>query len=218
MWLPMADQGVLYGYFRSSAAYRVRIALNLKGLEVEHRFVHLRKGEQRADDYKHRNPAGLVPFWSEKGFGLSQSLAIIEYLDELHPDPPLLPGSARDRALIREMALTIATDIHPLGNLRVLDKLTHDYHADEAARAAWCRTWMESGFEVIEKRLASTPGHLCYGDAPTLADVCLVPQLFNARRFGLDLTRFPLMARTDAALAQIEAFRMAVPSRQPDAE
>jgi maleylpyruvate isomerase len=214
----MPDQPVLYGYFRSSAAYRVRIALGLKGVAVEHRFVHLRKGEQRSGDFQRLNPAGLVPYWRELGFGLSQSLAIIEYLDEKHPEPPLLPGSARDRALIREMALTIAADIHPLGNLRVLDRLTAEYKADEAARAAWVRTWIESGFESIEKRLASTPGHLCYGDAPTLADICLAPQVFNARRFGVDLTRFPLIVRTDAALNQIEAFLAAQPGRQPDAE
>lgn len=214
----MPDAGILYGYFRSSAAYRVRIALNLKGLEVEHRFVHLRKGEQRAEDFVRRNPAGLVPYWSELGFGLAQSLAIIEYLDEVRPDPPLLPGSARDRAIIREIALTVATDIHPLGNLRVLDRLTRDHGADEAARAAWVSAWVERGFEAIEKRLASTPGRLCYGDTPTLADICLVPQMFNARRFGVDLTRFPLIVRTDAALGEIEAFQKAQPSRQSDAE
>lgn len=214
----MADGAVLYGYFRSSAAYRVRIALNLKGIAVEHRPVHLRKGEQRDPEFRKRNPAGLVPFWSDGRFGLSQSLAIIEYLDERHPEPSLLPGSAKDRAIIREMALTIATDIHPLGNLRVLDKLTADYAADEPARAAWCRTWIESGFEVIERRLQTSPGKLCYGDSPTLADICLVPQMFNARRFGVDLTRFPLIARTDAALCEIEAFQKAQPSRQPDAE
>lgn len=214
----MAERPVLYGYFRSSAAYRVRIALHLKGVAVENRFIHLRKGEQRGDAFRRFNPAGLVPHWREHGFGLSQSLAIIEYLDETNPEPPLLPGSARDRAVIREMALTIAADIHPPGNLRVLDKLTADYRADEAARAAWVRTWIEAGFEAIEKRLESTPGSLCYGDNPTLADICLVPQVFNARRFGVDLTRFPLIARTDAALNQLPAFIDAQPSRQPDAE
>lgn len=214
----MAEKPVLYGYFRSSAAYRVRIALNLKGVAVEHRHVHLRKGDQRAAEFTRLNPAGLVPHWRELGFGLSQSLAIIEYLDETHPKPPLLPGSARDRAIIREMALTIAADIHPPGNLRVLDKLTADYRADEAARGDWARTWIETGFEAIERRLASTPGHLCYGDEPTLADICLAPQVFNARRFGVDMTRFPLIARTDAALNQLEAFLDAQPSRQPDAE
>jgi maleylpyruvate isomerase len=214
----MADRPVLYGYFRSSAAYRVRIAVNLKGLSVDARYVHLRKGEQRGEDFRRLNAAGLVPFWREHGFGLSQSLAIIEYLDEKHPDPPLLPGSIRDRALIREMALTIAADIHPLGNLRVLEKLTADYRADEATRAAWVRTWVEAGFEGIEKRLTSTPGSLCYGDTPTLADICLVPQVFAARRFGVDMTRFPLIARTDAALNSINAFLDAQPGRQPDAE
>lgn len=214
----MGTTPVLYGYFRSSAAYRVRIALNLKGVAVENRFVHLRKGEQRGDDFLRLNPAGLVPYWREHGFGLAQSLAIIEYIDETHPEPPLLPGSARDRAVIREIAQTIACDIHPPANLRVLDKLTADYHADDAARAGWVRTWIEAGFAAIEQRLASTPGTLCYGDAPTLADVCLAPQVFNARRFGVDLTRFPLIARTDAALAELPAFRDALPSLQPDAE
>ncbi len=214
----MPEGAVLFGYYRSSAAYRVRIALNLKGLEVEHHPVHLRKGEQRDADFLRRNPAGLVPFWSENRFGLSQSLAIIEYLDELHPDPPLLPGSAKDRAIIREMALTICADIHPLGNLRVLEKLTRDYRANEAARAAWCSTWIESGFASIERRLETSPGQLCYGDTPTLADICLVPQMFNARRFGVDLAQFPLIARIDAALAEIEAFQKALPSHQPDAE
>jgi maleylpyruvate isomerase len=214
----MPEGRVLHGYFRSSAAYRVRIALNLKGIEAERRPVHLRKGEQRSPDFLRRNPAGLVPLWSEAGWSLSQSLAIIEYLDEDHPEPPLLPGSARDRARIRELALTIAADIHPLGNLRVLDKLTEVYGADEQARAAWVRIWIEAGFESIEARLATTPGQYCYGDAPTLADCCLVPQMFNARRFGVDLTRYPLMVRTDAALNEIEAFRLALPSLQPDAE
>jgi maleylpyruvate isomerase len=214
----MGDLPVLYGYFRSSAAYRVRIALGLKGVEVEHRFVHLRKGEQRSEEFQRLNPTGLVPFWREHGFGLSQSLAIIEYLDELHPEPAFLPGSARDRAIIREMALTICADIHPLGNLRVLDKLTADYRADEPTRAAWVGNWIERGFAGIEKRLASTPGALCYGDTPTLADICLVPQVFAARRFGVDMTQFPLIARTDAALNQIDAFLQAQPGRQPDAE
>ncbi len=214
----MPDRPVLYGYFRSSAAYRVRIALNLKGVAVESRYVHLRKGEQRNEDFTRLNPAGLVPHWREHGFGLSQSLAIIEYLDETHPNPPLLPGSARDRALIREMALTIAADIHPPGNLRVLERLSTTFHADEAARAAWVRTWIEAGFTAIEKRLESSPGKLCYGDEPTVADICLVPQVFNARRFGVDMGRFPLISRTDALLNQLDAFLAAQPSRQPDAE
>jgi maleylpyruvate isomerase len=214
----MGDRPVLYGYYRSSAAYRVRIALLLKGLAVEHRAVHLRKGEQQSADFRRLNPAALVPLWREHGFTLAQSLAIIEYINEMHPEPPLLPGSARDRALIREMAFTIACDIHPPGNLRVLDRLTAEHHADEATRAAWVRHWIESGFEAIEKRLESTPGQLCYGDEPTLADICLAPQMFNARRFGVDLTRFPLIVRVDAALGEIAAFQEAQPQRQPDAE
>jgi maleylpyruvate isomerase len=209
---------VLYDYFRSSASYRVRIALGLKGLDAERRYIHLRKGEQRSDAFRTVNPAGLVPVWSDGRLVLTQSLAIIEYIDELHPDPPLLPGNAKDRARIREMAMTIACDIHPVANLRVLDKLTADYHADERARAGWARHWMEQGLPIIEQRLQSSPGRMCHGDTPTLADICLAPQLYNARRFAVDLTQFPLIAKVDAALSEIAAFRDAAPQNQPDAE
>jgi maleylpyruvate isomerase len=209
---------VLYDYFRSSAAFRVRIALNLKGLAADRRYIHLRKGEQRAAAFRAVNPSGLVPAWQEGRFVLTQSLAIIEYLEETHPEPPLLPGTARDRAAIREMALAIACDIHPVGNLRVLDKLTEVYGADERARAAWARHWIEQGLPLIEARLAASPGRYCFGDTPTLADVCLAPQLFNARRFAVDLTAYPLVAKVDAALSDLAAFRDAAPQNQPDAE
>jgi maleylpyruvate isomerase len=209
---------VLYDYFRSTAAFRVRIALNLKGLSADRRYIHLRKGEQRSEAFRNVNPSGLVPVWSDGRLVLTQSLAIIEYLDELHPDPPLLPGNAKDRARIREMALTIACDIHPVANLRVLDKLTADYHADERARAAWARHWIEQGLPLIEQRLQSSPGRYCHGDTPTLADICLAAQLFNARRFAVDLTAFPLIAKVDAALSELAAFRDAAPQNQPDAE
>ena len=209
---------ILWGYWRSSAAYRVRIAANLKGLAPEHVFVHLRKGEQRSAEHLARNPSGLLPTWREDDFLLSQSLAILEYLDETHPEPPLLPGDARNRARIRELALIVASDIHPIGNLRVLAKLSADYGSDEAARSAWNRHWIALGLAAYESRLASTAGAFSVGDAPTLADACLVPQVYNARRFGLDLTPYPLIVQVDAKARQLEAFADASPENQPDAE
>ena len=178
----MADP-TLFGYWRSSAAYRVRIACKLKGIEPEQQFIHLRKGEHRCAAHLARNPAGLVPVWREGEFSLSQSLAIIEYLDETHPAPKLLPGDAKRRASIREIALDIAADIHPIGNLRVLDALTSEFKADAGSRAAWCRRWIGLGLAAIEARLRVTAGRFAVGDDITLADICLVPQLYNARRF-----------------------------------
>ena len=212
----MSD-AVLYGYFRSTAAYRVRIALNLKGLSAEHRFVHLRKGEQAQPAYKHINPAGLVPYWICDGFELAQSIAIIEYLDETHPEPPLLPPDAKGRAIARELALVAVADIHPIGNLRVLNRLI-DMGVDEAARAAWSRHWIEIGFDAIEARRAHFPGPFALGDRPTLADICIVPQVFNARRFGVDLAPYKRIVEIDAAAAKLDAFIAAEPGRQPDAE
>lgn len=208
---------VLYGYFRSTAAYRVRIALNLKGLSAEHRFVHLRKGEQTQDAYRKINPAGLVPYWIDDDLELAQSIAIIEYLDETHPAPPLLPADAKGRAISREIALVVASDIHPIGNLRVLNRLI-DMKVDEATRAAWSKHWIETGFEVIEARLAHLPGPFALGDQPTLADICIVPQVFNARRFGVDLTPYKRIVSIDAAASKLDAFAAAEPGRQPDAE
>jgi maleylacetoacetate isomerase len=209
----------LYDYFRSSAAYRVRIALNLKGVAVERAFVHLRNGEQRAQSFHALNPAGLLPVWREEdGFTLSQSLAIIDYLDEAYPVPPLLPSDRRRRARAREIAFTIACDIHPVGNLRVLDKLSEDYGADDKARAAWNRRWMAIGFAAIEARLAETAGKFAIGDLPTLADICIVPQMYNARRFELDLSPFPRIVSVDAAARANPAFVAAAPENQPDAE
>lgn len=208
---------VLYSYFRSTAAYRVRIALNLKGLSADHRFVHLRKGEQTQPAYRKINPAGLVPYWIDGDLELAQSLAIIEYLNEIHPEPPLLPPDARRRAIAREIALVAVSDIHPIGNLRVLNKLI-DIGVDDAARGAWSRYWIETGFEAIEARLAHLPGSFALGDAPSLADICIVPQVFNARRFGVDLTPYPRIVAIDAAAAKLDAFAAAEPGRQPDAE
>lgn len=208
----------LFGYWRSSAAYRVRIALNLKAVTVKHILVQLQTGEHKGTDYTALNPASLVPLWREAdGFTLAQSLAIIEYLDEKYPDPPLLPADLRQKALCREIAATIACDIHPIGNLRVQEKLTADYGADTAARFAWARHWIAIGFGAIEARLAVTAGRHAVGDQITLADIFLVPQVYNARRFSLDLAPFPRIAAADAAARALPAFAAAAPEAQLDA-
>lgn len=209
---------VFYDYFRSTAGYRVRIACNLKGIVPERRFIHLRKGEQRSADYLKINPAGLVPYWQEGTLGFSQSLAILAHLDETHPDPPLLPNDLEGRAIAREIALTIAADIHPIGNLRVLDQLTSTYGADTDARAAWQRRWMAQGLQVVEERLASSAGLYAVGNAISIADVCLVPQLYNARRFNLDLKPFSHICAVEAAALLLPAFANAAPERQTDFE
>jgi maleylpyruvate isomerase len=209
--------GTLYGYFRSTAAYRVRIALNLKGLGAEHRFVHLRKGEQNSAAFHAVHPAGLVPVWVEGELTLGQSLAIIEYLDETHPQPPLLPADPRGRAVAREIAQMVACDIHPIGNLRVLNHLA-SMGVDEAGRTAWSQHWIRTGFAAIEARLAALPGPFALGAKPTLADICIVPQIFNARRFGVDLAPYARIRGIDAAAAANAAFAAAEPGRQPDAE
>lgn len=207
----------LYGYFRSTAAYRVRIALGLKGLRAENKFVHLRKGEQSQQAYRDINPAGLVPYWIEGDFRLAQSLAIIEYLDETHPAPPLLPASPKARAIAREIALVVTSDIHPIGNLRILNRLA-EMGVDEAALAAWSQYWIKAGFDAIEARLAHLPGPFALGERPTVADICIVPQVFNARRFGVDLSPYKRILEIDATASELEAFAMAEPGRQPDAE
>ncbi|MDB5563555.1 MAG: Maleylacetoacetate isomerase [Tardiphaga sp.] len=208
---------VLYGYFRSTAAYRVRIALGLKGLSAEGRYVHLRKGEQTQEAYLKVNPAGLVPYWIDGDLHLAQSLAIIEYLDETHPQPPLLPKDAVSRAIAREIALAVCCDIHPVGNLRVLNRLI-ELGIDDAARTKWSQHWIETGFAAIEARLSHLSGPFALGAQPTLADICIVPQVFNARRFGVDLAPYPRIRAIDAAAAKLEAFATAEPGRQPDAE
>jgi maleylpyruvate isomerase len=211
------SSAVLYGYFRSSASYRVRIALALKGLSVRHKSVHLPGGEQNAPDYLRVNPAGLVPAWIDGDLRLSQSIAIIEYLDEIHPEPPLLPANAAARAIAREIAMTIASDVHPIGNLRVLNRLT-ELGVDEPARAAWLKHWIIRGFETIETRLAQLPGPFSIGDRPTLADVCIVPQVFSARRCGVDLAPYGRILGIEAAAAKLDAFAIAAPGSQADAE
>lgn len=212
----------LHGYYRSSAAYRVRIALNLKDVAYEDAFVHLTRdgGEQLGAAYIALNPQAQVPSLVVDGGVLTQSLAIIDYLDETHPAPPLLPASPLARARVRAIALAIACDIHPLNNLRVLAYLTGELGIDDDARLAWVRHWVEHGLSAVEAMVAANPdrGRFCHGDAPGLADLCLVPQLFNARRFDCDLAPCPTLVAIDAACRQLSAFRDAAPENQPDAE
>lgn len=212
----------LYTYFRSSAAYRVRIALHLKHLDYEAVPVHLVRngGEQRQADYLVLNPAGLVPTLVDDGNVLQQSLAIIEYLDEVHPQPALLPGSPAERARIRAIAQAIACDIHPVNNLRVLRYLMHELGVNDAQKNAWYRHWIAIGLSAVESMLATDPrtGLFCHGDAPTLADCCLVPQVFNAQRFDCDLSAMPTVMGIVERCAALDAFQRAAPGQQPDAE
>ena len=212
----------LYTYWRSSAAWRVRIALELKGLDWTAVPVHLVRGggEHRLPEYLAVNPQGLVPVLAEDGLALTQSLAIIEYLEETRPRPALLPADAPGRARVRSLAQLVACDIHPLNNLRVLNYLGREAGLDEAGRAAWYRHWIAEGFGALEVRLAteSGTGRFCHGDAPGLADCCLVPQVYNARRYGCDLDPFPTIRRIDAACAELGAFSATAPDRQPDAQ
>lgn len=217
----MASGLVLYGYWRSSAAYRVRIALQLKQLEYADHPVHLVHdgGQQHAPDYAAMNPQQLVPCLRDGARTVTQSLAIMEYLDEAHPQPPLLPADARGRARVRALAQLVACDIHPLGNLRVLQYLERELGADEAQRGAWSRHWIAIGFAALEAMLADSAatGRYCHGDMPGLADACLVPQVYNARRWKLPLDDYPTIRRIDAACGELEAFRAAAPEAQPDA-
>jgi maleylacetoacetate isomerase len=211
----------LYDYFRSSAAYRVRIALNLKGEKPERAFVHLRRNVQRGDDYLAVNPQGLIPaLVTDAGQVLTQSLAIIAYLDETYPKPPLMPATPAERARVRGIALEIACDIHPLNNLRVLLYLKNTLGVSDEQKDAWYKYWIDIGLEALETRLARDPatGRFCHGDAPTLADICLVPQLANARRMNVDVTPFPTLTRIEAACNALPAFADAAPAKQPDAE
>ncbi|MBR1273103.1 maleylacetoacetate isomerase [Bradyrhizobium sp. AUGA SZCCT0283] len=208
----------LHGYFRSSAAYRVRIALNLKGLSTDHLPHHLRKGEQCAPAYLAINPQGLVPtLESDDGAALTQSLAIIEWLDETHPSPPLLPKDPLRRAKVRAFALAIACDIHPVQNLKVLARLRQLGVAEEKVTewAAWAN---REGLAACEALIKGEKGPFCFGATPTVADLCLVPQLANARRFGVDVAAFPRLLEAEAAARKIKAFTDAAPDRQPDAE
>jgi maleylpyruvate isomerase len=208
----------LHGYFRSSASYRVRIALNLKGLSAEHLSHHLRKGEQRAPDYLAINPQGLVPtLQGDGGAILTQSLAIIEWLDETHPNPPLLPKDPLRRAHVRAFAQAIACDIHPVQNLKVLARL-RELGLGEDKVAEWAAWANREGLIACEKLIANEAGPFCFGDAPGIADLCLVPQLANARRFGVDVTVFPRLLKAESTAKALKAFADAAPERQSDAE
>lgn len=216
----MTETLLLYGYFRSSAAWRVRIALNLKGLTHAHAFRHLRRGEQSAPDYLEKNPQGLVPALEVPGSGvLTQSLAILEWLEETQPGPKLLPHDPWGRARVRALAQIVACDIHPIQNLRVLTYLKRQLGQEQPAIDEWVRYWVALGLAAIEARLAEAEtGRFCHGDTPGLADLCLVPQLGNARRFGADLSAYPRILAVDAACNALPEFAAAAPGAQPDAE
>lgn len=212
----------LYTFFRSSASYRVRIALNLKGLNYEQVPIHLRRGggEQFSAPYKSINPQALVPAFEDNGRILTQSLAIIEYLEERYPKPPLLPADPADRALVRSMALIVACEIHPIQNLRVLVYLKNSLQQSDDDLNGWARHWIDLGLSALDQIVAagSKRGKFCFGDTPTLADICLVPQLANARRFGFNLSVYPTLLQIETACNALPAFADAAPEKQPDAE
>ena len=209
----------LYNYFRSSASWRVRIALALKGLDADYHAVHLLRKEQSAPDYVEKSTTGLVPLLvTDDGLRLHQSMAIIEYLDETVPEPPLLPRDAAGRARVRALALDIACEIHPLNNTRVLGYLTGTLGVSDDAKSAWIRRWVEGGLEVVERQLAARPATFCHGETPGLADCALVPQVFNAQRFKAGLDHVPHVMRVHAACIAHPAFSSSQPSACPDAE
>jgi maleylpyruvate isomerase len=212
----------LHGYFRSSAAFRVRIALNLKGLKPEQAFIHLRKGEQSAPGFLKLNPQGLVPALEDGPHVLTQSLAIMEYLDETNPAPPFLPKTAAERARVRALALVVACEIHPLNNLRVLNYLKNELKVSTEQHDAWYRHWIKEGFVALESMLkAGGTGQFSHGDAPTLADICLVPQVFNAMRFNTEAElrpAYPTIFKVFDACMKVPAFDNARPEKQPDNE
>lgn len=211
----------LHSYFRSSASYRVRIALNLKGLPYTYLPVHLLKdgGQQHTEAYQRINPARLVPALVEDGHAIVQSMAIMEYLDETHPEPALLPRDPLARARVRGLAQSIACEIHPLNNLRVLQYLENDLKIGEADKATWYRHWITLGFTALEAQLSSDPatGTFCHGSSPGLADCCLIPQIANSRRFDTPLKAFPTIRRIEQACLALDAFAKAAPQLQPDA-
>jgi maleylacetoacetate isomerase len=212
----------LYGYFRSSAAFRARIALNLKGIKPELRFVHLLRngGEQHTPEYRALNPQELIPALVHDGHTITQSLAIIEYLNEIVPEPPLLPKDAYGRARCREIAYVVACDIHPVNNLRVGRYMKKLYDTSDDDTARWHRHWIKIGFDALETMLSSSPdtGKFCHGDTPTIADICLIPQVANARRVKLEIETWPTIARIEAHALLHPAFDAALPKNQPDAE
>jgi len=208
----------LYDYHRSSAAYRVRIALNLKGLEYQAVAVNLLAGEEQGAAYRSVNPQGLVPVLDVDGRRIRQSLAILEYLEETRPEPPLLPEAPLPRAEARSLAQLIACDIHPLNNLRVLKYLQKELEVDDEQKNRWYRHWIDEGFSAFEQRLTELgSGDFCIGDRPGLADILLIPQVYNARRFRVDMTRYPRIRRIEQHCLGLEAFAKAIPENQPDA-
>jgi maleylpyruvate isomerase len=213
----------LYTFFRSSASYRVRIALNLKGLSYEQAPIHLRRGgggEQFTAAYKAVNPQALVPALEDGGKILTQSLAIVEYLEEKYPQPPLLPSDPADRALVRSMALVIACEVHPIQNLRVLNHVKKEYNQTDDQVNRWAQHWIDLGLSALEQLIVaqSKRGNFCFGDTPTLADICLVPQLGNARRYGCDLSQYPTLLQIEKTCMALPAFSNAAPEKQPDSE
>ncbi len=211
---------VHYTYFRSSAAFRTRIALNLKGLAHEDVYIHLRKNEQLAEAYTTLNRQGFVPTLVHQGHAIGQSLAIMEYLDEVFPEPPFLPKDALGRARVRQLAYAVACDIHPVNNLRIRRFLLHDFKHSEQEVLDWQVHWMREGFDALEAMLSTDDrtGRFCHGDAPTLADICLIPQLANARGAEMDLSPWPTLKRIEKAAYDLPAFMAALPKNQPDAE
>lgn len=210
----------LHNYFRSSTSTRLRAAMNLKGLDYDYRAYALLKNEAKTPEFLSKNPAGLVPVLElDDGTLMTQSLAIIEYLDEMHPEPPLLPADAAGRARVRGLAYMIACEVHPLNNLRVLQYIGRTFDQDDQGKAAWFAHWVKQTLEPMEKMLAASPftGTFCHGEVPGLADICLYAQMWNNRRFKIDATPYPTIARIFAALDDIEAFRNAAPPNQPDA-
>lgn len=209
----------LYNFFRSGTSHRLRIALNLKGLTYEYVPVNLRSEQHFGAEYKALNPQGLVPTLLVDGCVMTQSPAIIEWLEERHPDPALLPSDPDARARVRALAAIVGCDIHPVNNRRILESLRHEFKADETAVNRWCATWITHGFDAIEALLAADPqpGEFCFGDTPTLADVYLVPQVESARRFKVDIARWQRIQRIDETCGKLDAFRKAAPAAQPDA-
>lgn len=208
----------LHGYWRSTASYRVRIALNLKGVRYGQATLDLRTGEHRTDAYRALAPQGLVPAIETDEGTLTQSIAILEWLDEVCPAPPLLPGNAFARAQVRAMAALIASDIHPLNNLRVLKMLRSNFAADETAVSAWIAHWIDEGFAALEQQVARHSGDFCFGDAVTMADCLLVPQVYSAERFNVDMAPYPHLRDVNARCLALSAFADAHPARQPDAD
>lgn len=202
---------ILYDYFRSSASYRVRIALNLKGLSYRSVPVALLDNAQQASEYLEKNPQGLIPALLDGDQLITQSLAICEYLDEVYPTPALLPTDALGRARVRALALSIACDIHPLNNLRVLRRLEQQFSAEQASKDAWYRHWVDTGLRAFERQIESTRGQYCYGDTVTLADLALIPQVYNARRFQCDLSAYPNIVAIEQQCLALSAFAQATP-------